>query len=533
MTSQPTPDLLDLAEAAAAGWRTLADVQQGLDRSDAMELGRLVRAVSAVHAHALATQAAASERPTVVPDRATKGVSLTSEPTGLTDAVVAGQRVRGGRVRLGGVRPERHGGGAARWVLVAATIAVAGGLVAAGAFVGSRIPPARPATTTPNGQVANDASASPAATSSPVPTSSSSNVAGVGPDVIGDLTSVKMMSATVGWGTTSGAILRTADGGRTWTAVHDGRGAFTRFVDESTAAFIDGPPFDRIVTTHDGGQTWRTATITPPAQGGPLQLAFASANVGFATWWDDPARPGALAVFRTDDGGTTWTGPVAGDESDLPSYTGKAEAQGGDAGLIWATPGKADNQPFDNRFSLSADGGATWVVRPFPVDPLAPAGDLKAPESIRSDGAGHLVMVVGAVPAIFDSRDDGQTWTRTRVFPNFSPQIDVPSSIQLRTLQDWTAVAGDGSAVWSTADAGVTWSQVAPNLPVPLWASGTSVSFGSTEVGVVLDTHLLWSCHISSLMHSPNPDPICAPGQPRALLWATSDGGATWQRVAP
>lgn len=527
MNSEPIPDLLDLAESVAAGLRTLADAQRGLDRSDAAELGRLAHAVSAVQVHALATRAAADERLAIIPDRAAASASLFRAPTGTTDPVVAEQRVQRGPVRLGGVRGQHRSGGGARWILIAATIAVAGGLVAASGFVGTPKPPARPATTS-NGVVAVEASASPTATSSPAPTSSPA-AAAVGPDVLGDLTTVKMMSATVGWGTTSQAILRTEDGGRTWIDVHAGPGGFTRFVDERTASFVGPDPFDTIVTTHDGGRTWATATIAPPADGGPLQLTFASADVGFATFWREGSRPGALAVFRTDDGGATWTGPVVGDESNLPSYMGKAEAQGGDAGLIWAWPGKADNQPFDNRFSLSADGGANWVVRPFPVDPLTPAAELKNPVSIRSDGAGHLLMVIGDAPAIFDSRDDGRTWTRLRAWSK-------PVEIELRSMTDWTSVAWNGSFIDTTIDAGATWRHTIASGPAPLHSTlgvHSTVTFGSPDIGLLLDSTQRWACHLKSPQQSPNPDPSCAPGQPLSVLSGTSDGGRTWTELAP
>ncbi len=514
MIPKTTPDLLELAEAVAAGDRTLSEAQQRLGGADAVELAKLVGAVVAVRAHAGAIQKVAEGALVREPALDQRFPRQTGSVSVAAPGVVAGQRVAGGRVRLGATGRRTPARTAPRWILVAAVIAVSGGMLAASGIAGGRpvsSPPASPA----NGVVTVEASSTATAAATPPA------AVAAGREVLGNLDFVRMMSATVGWGRTYDSIVRTEDGGRTWAIVHEGPYALTRFVDETTAAFF-GPAPDSVSTTHDGGMTWHSATLSGLSENGMLQLTFRSPDQGFATIWSKLS--GALAVYQTTDGGLTWTGPVAGDESQLPSYGGPAEPQVGEAGVVWATPNKADNQPFDNRFSLSENGGITWVVRPFPVDPLLPAAEQKAPSSIRSDGADHLVMAVETM-GIFDSRDDGRTWARVRTWA-------APVKIELRSMTAWTAVAWSGAFVDATTDAGASWRHTESASPLRP-AGRTDVSFGSSDVGAAVDLSLREHCHIESTMHSPNPDPSCAPGQPTAILMVTADGGRTWSQMVP
>jgi photosystem II stability/assembly factor-like uncharacterized protein len=138
-------------------------------------------------------------------------------------------------------------------------------------------------------------------------------------------------------------------------------------------------------------------------------------------------------------------------------------------------------------------------------------------------------MVIGDAPAIFDSRDDGRTWTRLRAWSK-------PVEIELRSMTDWTSVAWNGSFIDTTIDAGATWRHTIASGPAPLHSTlgvHSTVTFGSPDSGLLLDSTQRWACHLKSPQQSPNPDPSCAPGQPLSVLSGTSDGGRTWTELAP
>src|SRR5262249_38284658 len=120
-----------------------------------------------------------------------------------------------------------------------------------------------------------------------------------------------------------GIILRSTDGGETWTPQSSGTQVGlgdVSFVDANTGTAVGG---QTILRTTDGGETWKRHSIPaiPPPMGcsglGPPALtgvSFANADLGLAVGIC-PAGPYPYTnhlVFRTTDGGDTWTQVVGG-----------------------------------------------------------------------------------------------------------------------------------------------------------------------------------------------------------------------------
>jgi hypothetical protein len=171
MTSQTSPDLLDLAETVAAGTLRADDAErqvraalgpEGNAASDraVRELRDLTRAVGAVRSHVSATREASAA---ASPDPAQGGAPVATVVPGPVTAGGARRRAPLGRDSRG---PRRT------WLLVAATVVVGAGVIGA-SVVGGRLVAPTPAPTNP--VAIADASAtpeaSPAATtvSSPAP----------------------------------------------------------------------------------------------------------------------------------------------------------------------------------------------------------------------------------------------------------------------------------------------------------------------------------------------------------------------------
>jgi photosystem II stability/assembly factor-like uncharacterized protein len=208
-------------------------------------------------------------------------------------------------------------------------------------------------------------------------------------------------------------IYVTADGGQTWTLtfVNQEPTAFydcMTFFDSRRGLALSDPPDGvhfRVIATDDGGLTWHvTGTEMPEAL--PGEFAFAASGQcitsdhGRRAWFGTGGGAEAR-VFRSDDGGASWTvastpiasGPTAGIFA--LAFRGQQHglAVGGDFLLPTASP--------DN-FARSDDGGASWRLLPG------------APAEYRSGVTwvnGNTAIAVG--PSGSDvSTDRGTTWQR-------------------------------------------------------------------------------------------------------------------------
>src|SRR5579875_449304 len=121
------------------------------------------------------------------------------------------------------------------------------------------------------------------------------------------------VSSRVAWVSgEKGSVLRTADGGRTWTdvspSVAKADGLALRDIEawdsRHAEALSIGPGSDsRIFRTDDGGRTWQQVfTNTDPAAFYDC-MAFSSHGIGLAM--SDPVD-GYFRMARTTDGGRTW-----------------------------------------------------------------------------------------------------------------------------------------------------------------------------------------------------------------------------------
>jgi photosystem II stability/assembly factor-like uncharacterized protein len=402
-------------------------------------------------------------------------------------------------------------------VLLAAAVIV-------GAAVGSAIIGGTKLTAPDRAQATDDVVQSPPSSSAPAsPRPSAAAPAGVAHDFGKEPALVPyLFSDDVGWVTTATSVYRTMDDGRTWvdlTPQHVGPLAGTLVVDASTAIVASGEgPNVSIAATHDAGATWTTSTVNDGAYG-PL-LLFSSTTDGTVTFFDTTyAMAAHVHVYRTTDGGRTWSGPTPGT---FPARQVKPGGWG--AGAIWLNEGKADNAPFDDRLWVSTDGGVTWPARRFPTTDFAQPGELKWVAGSPWFGAGgQIVMAIsnGDKGALFRSDDDGQSWQLVKSWTE-------PGSgyVPLRLSSDeWVLVGGDGTSVLSTTDAGASWRTITGERPIHYLSNPT---FASPDHG--------WALHdcergkITGLGRGP--DPYCDGNTLATVLLETTDGGKSWNPLA-
>lgn len=284
------------------------------------------------------------------------------------------------------------------------------------------------------------------------------------------------------WPGSTEVLRATADGGETWAPVQPtpalplGARAAALEPGHMLAAGTQADP-GAIVETADGGLTWQQVGAIPGQQ--VLALSFPDRQHGWALTTPvtpaAPAQPGSPAapqggvaadvrLYRTADGGTTWTGltPATGgrrlagtalffvDERlgyaldaegrTLVTRDGGATFAAAPAGPLWRAEGE--------KLLLSADGGKTWT--PDPAFDRAAFSAVLLP-----DGVGWVTTRVGSSgkSGLMQTRDGGKTWFLLDLGDVHPTHIALAGDV----LHVWVS---DEAHTYGTADGGRTWSQV-------------------------------------------------------------------------
>jgi photosystem II stability/assembly factor-like uncharacterized protein len=389
-------------------------------------------------------------------------------------------------------------------LLIGGVLAVGSGLVR----MTSVVPPSLEATpATSPGPSPTVASPSPSIAATPTPP----NAFPARPGMFAELRDFRPASDTVGWVTTSSAIYRTTDNGRTWTDVQSPvptstTKSATALVDTDTIYVASGSSPATIAATHDGGATWVEASLDVGAITGGPAFTFQAPMRGFATFYD-PEGTGLLRVFATTDGGVTWTGPKDGTVPHMAASFDKLSDPLG--GFFSQRSGKFDDKPFDNRFFLSADGAASWTEYRFPTGPLAPKDELKEIVDIVQDDGGPItmaIMVNGSDGAVYEATADPASWRSVRTLPG--------PDVQLLSSTTWV-VAQTHAEFRSTVDAGEHWRTRETSTPFRQLPRFATPDDGWVVVGCNPDSILPQDLH-------------CDGTTKETILFATSDGGTTW-----
>jgi len=260
-----------------------------------------------------------------------------------------------------------------------------------------------------------------------------------------------------------GTVLRTADGGATWTklTVPDAAALDFRDVDavsDSTAYLlsIGKGAASRIFKTTDAGAHWQTQFTNEDPGAFYDAMTFWDARRGLAI---SDSVNGSFVILTTRDGGATWTRvPAGGLPPALPnegafagSGTNIAVAAGGHA---WIGTGAAAR----SRVLRTADGGSTWAIAETPLNASESAGifsvAFRNPREGMTVGGDYRQERSAENVAAFSS-DGGVTWKAIRGLGGFRSAVaPVPG-----TPRSWVAVGPTGADL--SPDNGQSW------VPIP------------------------------------------------------------------
>jgi photosystem II stability/assembly factor-like uncharacterized protein len=249
-----------------------------------------------------------------------------------------------------------------------------------------------------------------------------------------------------------GMLLRTVDGGTTWSLLAALPGSLAAGGTERPTDVAASSVLDAVATT-DGGHIYRTndagdSWTLAHSHSAPLRgLDLLEGGTGYAVG-------DRMSLLRTTNGGLTWSASAL--EGDLPLASIRCAPS-----RCLVTVGLAD------RLLETKDGGATLSEVPQVGDGILAVAFSSAERAVAA-GIGGTMRLSG---------DSGASWSRLgRRLPGGFTRV--------RALSSSTAFAvGAPGAIARTDDGGVTWRA----LEVPTDEPLIDVSFASSNRGFVID----------------------------------------------
>jgi hypothetical protein len=229
--------------------------------------------------------------------------------------------------------------------------------------------------------------------------------------------------------TGSGELLRTTDGGATWT-----RQAGQRTLPAVGAIHFLTPQVGYLKaiqtgawwTTRDAGQSWTQLQLPTPAtkKSDSVSIisapAFAGDAIVLAASFTTPAQGSAdgVGIYRSTNLGATWTVRPLASETPTEQYSFAAAPDGSSVVLLRSQPAH-DFQTFTWVTSSSTDGGRTFTdtrsVRNFYPGPLMLAGHGRLWTIGGANGCKSLEADCWSTAGLIASSDGGASWHQVKL----------------------------------------------------------------------------------------------------------------------
>ena len=335
----------------------------------------------------------------------------------------------------------------------------------------------------------------------------------------------QLVSDTVGWALTDQRLEWTSDFGSTWRDITPPevspeaiRGAFfqdTAYGLVTVSGGSDQASGTQVTefVTHDAGVTWTPVPVTT------MYAEIASSSMSFVGptdgWLMIRLASGSNfsrgALFRTEDGGATWSPLPVPPSGNLIRFVDKKSG--------WLLGG-----PIDDKLFVTEDAGETWTAQQL-GRPSSLAGSIptyQLPTFLTSRNAVLPVTFHNADESVlvtYTSHDSGRTWSPSQPAA-LSSSLGVGVPMPAAVIDELHLVsASDSARVYKTSDAGGRWTAT-DTRGFPAGRTVTDLKFSSAEIGWAR-TSYDWCQQFKSQCTSED------------ALFASKDGGASWVLLRP
>ncbi|MDT8998969.1 YCF48-related protein [Paucibacter sp. APW11] len=314
-------------------------------------------------------------------------------------------------------------------------------------------------------------------------------------------------------------FMRSSDAGATWSQLPAPWGDGLLLAFRTSQVGIAADATGKAYRTSDGGLTWQE---TKPVAVGALNTLECNSQVCIATGWDR-THNGNLNAWKSNDDGFSWT------EVDFKPKT--VEDLGLWAvGVVDANTIYAFGDGWKGRsVGRSADGGATWTWETMFAQQRS--------TGVRFADRTHGLTLDGSAR----TEDGGRSWLDTPSFRNFMPQGLALSSSGLSLAVD---VAGQ---IMRSVDFGASWSAVFKTADGDMKRHQfSSLAFSDRQNGLAVSAHdVLFTVDGGQSWTKTNLDASIANGVLEKVAFAnpttavlvgssavrSTDGGRSWQKI--